>query len=309
MPRPFAISLGAGAATALLYLSATGWAAGLMILPGYFSMVPVAATGFGLGFAPAATAAAAAAVIVALAQEFGGLLTLFLLTAAGPVLLTVGLSLRNRRAPDGTVSWYPIGRLLGNLTALALLTLAGALAFHGGSPDALRAGVRGLLAPFEPLVAPEMLDRAAYPILGLVGASWIMMIAINCAVGYVAVRRWGTPLRPDAAFSGIDVPVWLLGALAAGAALSLAGGPWAFVGVNAMIIAGLPHFLGGLAVLHRVTAGLPARLLVLGGFYLLTLVSLWPACAAVLLGMAERWLRLRERADARRANERNDRWK
>ncbi len=306
MPRPFVISLGAGVATALLYLSATGWAAGLMVLPGYFSMVPVAATGFGLGLAPAATAAAAAAVIVALAQEFGGLLTLFLLTAAAPVLLTVGLSLRSRHAPDGTVVWYPIGRLLGNLTALALLALAGALALHGGSADGFQAGVRGMLSPLEPFVGPAGLDRLAYLVPGFVGASWTMMTAVNCAVGYVAVRRWGTPLRPGVAFSGIDVPVWLLGALAAGAALSLAGGAWAFVGVNAMIVAGLPYFLCGLAVLHRITAGLPARFLMLGGFYVLTLVSLWPAFAAVVLGAAERWLRLRERAGARGANERND---
>ena len=79
------------------------------------------------------------------------------------------------------------------------------------------------------------------------------------------------------------------------------------MGVNAMMIAGIPFFFIGLAVLHSISAAWPARPLILSGGYLFAALLLWPVAAISLLGVGEIWLRLRERAS--HAKKGKDLWK
>lgn len=299
MSRAQLIPVGAGVVTAVLHLSVTlGPLAGILLA--YFAMVPVAATGFGLGFMPASIAAAVAAVIIALAAPGVGALSLFLLTSAAPVLALVHFALTSRTNEDGTVHWYPMDRLLGMLTAFGLAIFAVALVIFGGSPAGLQNATREFLEPFALAVGGggRGLDQLIHLFPGIVGASWMLMIGSNCAIAYLAIRRWGAPIRRDTRFREIDVPLWPLGTLTLGAALSLLGGDAAYIGTNVMIMSSLPFFLVGLAVLHTITINLPARFVALGGFYLLTIFTAWPALPACLLGILERWLRLRRRAVA-----------
>lgn len=306
------IPLGAGVVTAGMYLSMVlGPAMG--IVPGYLAMTPVAATGFGLGPMPAAVAAALAAVVIFASAPAGGLLSWFVLTSALPVLAVVYFSMRRRESGDGAVSWFPLGHLLGILTAFGLAFLVVAFAVFAGSPGALQGGE---LDPFRQMtqhLSPEEMETlrrlvvSSFP--GLAAAGWVVMIASNCAIAYLALRRWGTPLRTEARFHDTEAPLWPLGVVVAGALLSQAGETAALYGTNAMIIAGVPFFLVGLAVVHRVSVNWRARTLALVMMYIMIMLSLWPALVVCLIGIAERWLRLRDRVAATEASRRNQLWK
>ena len=76
-------------------------------------------------------------------------------------------------------------------------------------------------------------------------------------------------------------------------------------GFNIMLIASIPFFFIGLAVLHSISAAWPGRSLALAGVYLLLIIALWPAAFVAMLGVLELWLRLRDRAKARRTNKGN----
>jgi hypothetical protein len=72
-----------------------------------------------------------------------------------------------------------------------------------------------------------------------------------------------------------------------------------------MLIATIPFFFIGLAVLHSISAAWPGRPILLAGVYLLLILLLWPAAIIALLGMTEYWLRIRQRMHARRSNKGN----
>lgn len=306
------IPLGAGVVTAGMYLSMVlGPAAGLV--PGYFAMTPVAATGFGLGPMPAAVAAALAAVVIFASAPADGLLSWFALTSALPVLAVVYLSMNRREGADGAVSWFPLGQLLGILTAFGIAFLVVASMIFTASPGALQGGEQDPFRQMTQHLGPEEMEAlkrlvaSSFP--GLAAAGWVVMIASNCALAYLALRRWGTPLRTEARFHDIEAPLWPLGVLAAGALLSQAGETAALYGTNAMIIAGVPFFLVGLAVVHRVSVNWRARTLALVTMYIMIMLSLWPAVVVCCLGAAERWLRLRDRAAAAEASRGSQLWK
>ena len=72
-----------------------------------------------------------------------------------------------------------------------------------------------------------------------------------------------------------------------------------------MLIASIPFFFIGLAVLHNISLAWPGRFIWLTGIYLFLILALWPAVVIAALGVLEFWLRLRDRAKARRTNKGN----
>jgi biotin transporter BioY len=107
-------------------------------------------------------------------------------------------------------------------------------------------------------------------------------------------------------YSEIEAPMWPIAAIALGALLSFFGGDPRFFGINIMLIATIPFFFIGLAVLHSISAAWPGRLFLLMGAYLFLILLVWPAAIIALLGLIEHWVRLRERMHARRSNKGNE---
>ena len=318
MQRAQLIPLGAGVIAALLHLSVTTGSPGAFMLA-YFAQAPIVATGLALGFMPAAVAAAVAAVLVALGSPGVGALSLFVLTSALPVLIIVYFAIQNRvrdgEGEDGSVEWYPVGQLLGWLTALALVAFVVAyfifLGGENGVKGAIEAYLRNVLDALRSTQAdPAGVDQlratmaAVFP--AVAAASWLLMIVVNGIMAQKFLTASGKNMRPMPVYREIETPIWPIAAIALGALLSFFGGDLRFFGINIMLIATIPFFFIGLAVLHSISSAWPGRLFLLSGAYLFLILLVWPAAIIALLGLIEHWVRLRERMHARRSNKGNE---
>ena len=317
MQRAQLIPLGAGVVAALLHLSVTLGSPGAFMLA-YFAQAPIVATGLALGFMPAAVAAAIAAVLVALGSPGVGALSLFVLTSALPVLVIVYFAIQKRirdgEGEDGSVEWYPVGRLLGWLTVLALVAFVAAyLVFLGaengvrGATETYLRNVLGALRNVQDAAAVDQLITTMAAIFPAVAAaSWLLMIVVNGVMAQKFLTASGKNLRPIPAYSEIEVPIWPAAVVIFGALVAIFGGNAGFFGINVMLIGTIPFFFIGLAVLHSISAAWPGRLFLLVGAYLFLVLLVWPAAIIALLGLIEHWVRLRERMHARRSNKGNE---
>jgi hypothetical protein len=312
------IPLGAGVIAALLHLSVTLGSPGAFMLA-YFAQAPIVATGLALGFMPAAVAAAVAAVLVALGSPGVGALSLFILTSALPVLIIVYFAIQHRvrdaEGEDGSVEWYPVGRLLGWLTALALLAFVVAYLIFLGSENGVRGAIETYLnnilavmrgAQADTVVVDQLIATMAAVFPAVAAASWLLMIVVNGVMAQKFLTASGKNLRPIPVYSEIEAPLWPVAVIVLGALMSIFGGNAGFFGINVMLIATIPFFFIGLAVLHSISAAWPGRLFLLMGAYLFMVLLVWPAAIIALLGLIEHWVRLRERMHARRSNKGNE---
>lgn len=318
MQRAQLIPLGAGVVAALLHLSVTLGSPGAF-MPAYFAQAPIVATGLALGFMPAAVAAAIAAVLVALGSPGVGALSLFILTSALPVLVIVYFAIQNRirdgEGEDGSVEWYPVGRLLGWLTVLALVAFVAAYLVFLGAENGVRGATETYLRNVLGALRNVQADAAAVDQLittmaaifpAVAAASWLLMIVVNGVMAQKFLTASGKNLRPIPAYSEIEAPIWLAAVVIFGALVAIFGGNAGFFGINVMLIGTIPFFFIGLAVLHSISAAWPGRLFLLIGAYLFLVLLVWPAAIIALLGLIEHWVRLRERMHARRSNKGNE---
>lgn len=318
MQRAQLIPLGAGVVAALLHLSVTLGSPGAFMLA-YFAQAPIVATGLALGFMPAAVAAAIAAVLVALGSPGVGALSLFVLTSALPVLIIVYFAIqkhiRDGEGEDGSVEWYPVGRLLGWLTVLALVAFVAAYLVFLGAENGVRGATETYLRNVLGALRNVQADTAAVDQLittmaaifpAVAAASWLLMIVVNGVMAQKFLTASGKNLRPIPAYSEIEVPIWPAAVVIFGALVAIFGGNAGFFGINVMLIGTIPFFFIGLAVLHSISAAWPGRLFLLVGAYLFLVLLVWPAAIIALLGLIEHWVRLRERMHARRSNKGNE---
>jgi stage V sporulation protein SpoVS len=318
MQRAQLIPLGAGVVAALLHLSVTLGSPGAFMLA-YFAQAPIVATGLALGCMPAAVAAAIAAVLVALGSPGVGALSLFVLTSALPVLIIVYFAIQNRirdgEGEDGSVEWYPVGRLLGWLTVLALVAFVAAYLVFLGAENGVRGATETYLRNVLGALRNVQADTAAVDQLittmaaifpAVAAASWLLMIVVNGVMAQKFLTASGKNLRPIPAYSEIEVPIWPAAVVIFGALVAIFGGNAGFFGINVMLIGTIPFFFIGLAVLHSISAAWPGRLFLLVGAYLFLVLLVWPAAIIALLGLIEHWVRLRERMHARRSNKGNE---
>jgi stage V sporulation protein SpoVS len=318
MQRAQLIPLGAGVVAALLHLSVTLGSPGAFMLA-YFAQAPIVATGLALGCMPAAVAAAIAAVLVALGSPGVGALSLFVLTSALPVLIIVYFAIQNRirdgEGEDGSVEWYPVGRLLGWLTVLALVAFVAAYLVFLGAENGVRGAtemyLRNVLGALRNVQADtaavdQLITTMAAIFPAVAAASWLLMIVVNGVMAQKFLTASGKNLRPIPAYSEIEVPIWPAAVVIFGALVAIFGGNAGFFGINVMLIGTIPFFFIGLAVLHSISAAWPGRLFLLVGAYLFLVLLVWPAAIIALLGLIEHWVRLRERMHARRSNKGNE---
>jgi hypothetical protein len=294
-----AIAVLCGAVSACLYLALLLGSPGAMILV-YLTQLPLFVAGLWLGVGAVAVAGLSGAVVLFAASDALAA-ALFAALNAVPVLVLVRQALLARRSNDGTLAWYPPGRLAIWLTGLGVAGIGAALLLLGG-PEGFQAVLRDVIARALDRLSdgnlPER-DRVAATLAslipGIAAASWMIMAVINGALAQGVLARFGVAWRPSPDLARLALPRWLTVALGVAAAAILLGGTWRFLGINLIIALSVPFCLGGLAVLHAAARRLPHPAMALVAFYTVAGMFGWPLLAAAMLGVFEAWLGLRRR--------------
>ncbi len=301
MTNVLLIGIVAGLCAALLFAwSATGEVparAAFALLTGLPLATAAAGWGYGAaaigGFAAAAALGAMVSPNVALA---------FLATQALPIIILGYLAGLNRTAPDGSVEWYPPGRIVIWAAIIASLMTFGVLMLIGTDMAAIKTAIRGFVETFATKQFPELSGGKALGEMEIDDLSEIALVLLPAAM---SISVMGTML----------LNIWLGGRIARAAGLlqrtwpDLAaltfprGVPLMFaIATAATFLSGLPglaaaglfgalflaYVLAGLAVIHFVTRGHPWRSFALWGIYggLVVFNSLASLLIAVL-GLAD----------------------
>ncbi len=303
-----ATGIGAGLVSALLtavIVKATPLAAMLYLL----APIPVLIVSLGWnhrsGLVAAVVGGLAIAVFLSPLSGLG-----FALITALPAWWLSYLALLGRPGADGTMEWYPVGRLLAWVAATAALTIVAAgllstggdyAAFHQNARSVSEAFVNTQFAP----AGPEGLDADTReqliglftrltPFLSAQGFATVLALYLWAAARVVQAskrlpRPW--PPVPELAMpraAGVILIVALVMA-------SLDG----FIGVLGMALSGaflMAFALQGLAAIHDRTRGKSGRAFILSSLYVLVFVTQGILMVALaLFGLADTTFGLRRR--------------
>lgn len=310
------VGVGAGAAAALLFASATSgsW---LSIILFYLAPLPIMIAGLGWSHWAAMVAAFSGAIAVGVV--FGPVLFFAFLAGAGipawwlsylallarPVTASPGIG----GAPaNDSLEWYPPGRLVMWAAILAALVVVVAIPNFGTDADSFRAALtKALSRLFQANSDTPGADNSERLIAFLVAtippAAAVLATITNVLNLWLAARIVnfsGLLKRPWPQLSAIAFPKVLVAAMAVAMALSFAGG---LLGIVAGVLSAslmMAYSVLGFAVVHSVTQGIGSRPFLLGGIYASVFVFGWPILVLCLIGIAEAALDLRARAARKR---------
>ncbi len=304
MPTFAFIAMAAGLASAAVHAALLSGSFGAIILA-YLSQLPLFLIGLWVGFGGVAIAALTAIVVLAAA---GGLIfaLVYVVVNAAPALVMTYLAQLNRTDENGKTEYLPIGHLIAGLVGatavMFLLVLVLLSGMEGGAEGTLRGFVDTVLKQFMGSGAssnPETLEAAAYAVArilpGVIAASWMAMVIVNAVLAQGLLVRFGRNFRPSPAMADIELPSWMLGAIAIAGIGSILPGTAGFVGGNLALIFTIAFALAGLAVVHALLSRFPHRNLLLVATYAFIFMFGWPVALVAALGLAEPWLKLRRR--------------
>lgn len=310
------VGIGAGLASALLFGAVIAGSPLAMLL---FFVAPlpifIASLGWQHRSGLVAVLAGGIATGLALTPSAG---FAFALGWALPAWWLAYLALLGRPNPDGTMEWYPLGRLVLWIAATsALITLLGVVALGEGSHEAYRTNVQQAFDAFlssaapppgdeQPQEAGEMLALVIRALPFFFALNFVFVLALNLWLAGKTVQISGTLPRPWPFIPSTAMPRIAVGLLAAAVAAAFLGG---FLGAFGLALSGalLAAFaLQGLAFLHDTSRERATRGFMLGGVYALVLVMssvVLPLLA--VLGLADVALSLRNRFGPGAAGPRN----
>lgn len=308
MPTAWLVALAAGLASGLLHIGG-GFGTGSSLLLSQISALPIFLVALGVGYRPALLAAACGAILALL---FGrGLAAVTYLLVDGVITVCLGRLALLSRAGEGRRDWYPAGHLLTWLFALLAGCYGLALLAAAASGEGLLAHLSGMLdqaiAAFgDNLQArqADMLRAAVVLVPGMLGAFVMLQTVVNALLAQSLLLRGGRAIRPAEAFTDLTLPRELAYILAAAVVAALLPTGIAPVGLTLAILASVPYFLLGLAVVHALLARHPARGLLLalcyGALFLLLVIFAPVAILLVGLGLFEQFFGLRARRTRRK---------
>jgi hypothetical protein len=302
------IGLGAGVASALLFASVASGSP-ISILLFYLAPLPILLAGIGWSHLAALIAVLLAAA--GLGALFGFWFFIAHLVGVGvPTYLIAYVAMLGRHAPDGTVEWYPIGKLVLWAAGIAAVSTALTIPVFGSDLDSYRATVKQIFERVirlqlgtpagEPLKFPNGGDPAAAlnllaTVMPPVAAAVAMLTGLfNLWLAGRIARVSGRLARPWPDLSAMSFPAMTPVALLAAIALSFLA---SIVGVAAGMLAAcllLAYAVLGFVVIHQLTRPLAARSVILGAVWLVVLSLGWPAIVVALIGLADGLLDLRK---------------
>ncbi|GGK43320.1 DUF2232 domain-containing protein [Salinarimonas ramus] len=298
------IGIGAGLVSALLTATVTQGSAIALVL---YLLAPIPILVAALGWDHRAGLVGAAVGGIALSITLEPVSGLGFAVASGlPAWWLAYLVLLGRAAPDGTMEWYPLGRLLAWIAGVAALTFLAAAAVPDFDYALYEMRVREATdALFSAQPPPPGAEVDADTLAGMVASlapvfaaqGFTVILVLYVWLGAKIVQISGRLARPWP-----DVPSTLMpreavyAFLGAVVVANLAGG---FVGVFAGALTGafvMAFALQGLAAIHDVSRGRPGRVFLLFGTYTLILFSQGLILVAMLLfGIADSAFGIRRR--------------
>ena len=294
MPIKQALVLGfAGLISAGLYLSVLAGPAFLLLQ--YLTQLPLLCVGLAFGLSSLIVTTLVSVVFTAFADP--ALTVIFVLGYAGPALLIVRYSFLRRILATGHEEWYPVGRILAGLTVYALFVFIVALIWFSGQKGGL-AGlierslleVLGVLGDNAPNVSASVLREYLFFVPGLLGVSWLIMIAVNGALAQGLMSGLERIHRPKLALIDVSLPHWLACLLVPSVVMLVIGsGNIAFIGGVMTLVLLAPFLFQGLGVVHQWSAKARMPGLLLTVWYLVMVLFQWPVLLAVGLGLADQW--------------------
>ena len=311
MTRGLLIALIGGLASATFFLAVRSGAPGTIALT-YLASVPVLAVGLSQGFVNSiiASVLAAIAILIGIHATAAGI---YIIIAAIPALIVIRQSLFSRPGPNpGELEWYPIGMVLGWLSAYGLVFLALISMYFLGDEGGLTGKSQRLLETVFSRVAaanPQIvlpLEGLAQYLPGMLLSVWLLISIVNSTLAQNILARTGHAIRPLPRYSQFELPNWMSVALAIVILLSFFSGTVGEFGRNASPLLSTPFFLLGLAVIHTLSRRVSARGMVLFGTYFLLIVFGWLSAVVVLLGVFEQWISLRQRFAAPDEDQENE---
>ncbi|MCU0954405.1 MAG: YybS family protein [Hyphomicrobium sp.] len=309
------IALLLGLVSAVVFLSATTGPMLIRFALFLLTSLPIFLAGLGWGWRFAALAGIVSVSIVAAASNFQ-VAGVYALTQILPAIVLSYLALLNRLyQPDGadseTVEWYPVGRLVLWAAVMAGTITLAVLVVIGQDFDELRTGLKGYLSetiktnmppgadgkPLDDSQLETMTDIMVAVLPAASAVSWLTALVFNLWLAGRITLAAGQLRRPWPDISAMEYPsgtaLMLLASLLATGAKGTAGA----VGTAFLGAFFLAYVLAGLAVIHYVTRAKPWRPFGLWLLYIgLLVVAVWIAVIIALVGLADRPLRLRERA-------------
>ncbi len=301
MNRQWLTAGAAGAASAVLFLSVTAGTLLAVVLT-FLSPLPLFLAGLGLGWRIAAIAAAAATVVIGIAA--GPLMAVNYLGVYGLTVTWLSRqALLSRTGPNG-LEWYPPGYLLAWLSGLGALYLVVIMAFFAGIEGGLQGQAeRGYLELVKNLTGGRLTDdmrlmaaEMAKWVGGIMVGTWMSMVTVNGILAQRLLARSARNLRPTPTLADVVLPTGLAVALGAALLATLLPDPVGSFGRAMTVALALPFVIQGLAVIHVLSRGWPARGPLLAVFYILVFAFFWLGLVAVAgIGLVEQWVQMRGR--------------
>jgi len=300
-----AVGIGAGLVSALLFgvvITGSPLAVALSII----APLPIFIAALGWNHRSGLVASAAGGIAMGLAVNIAAGLV-FALGWALPAWWLAYLALLGRPAHDGSMEWYPLGRLLLWIVATsALITFIGMVAIGDGSHEAFQTNVRTAFESFlraqdgsgqpEGAQANEAVSLVVMALPFFFALNFVLILTLNLWLAGKTVQVSSRLARPWPFIPATAMPTLSLALLAAAVVVAFLPG---FAGAAGLVLAGAlssAFALQGLAFIHATSQRRPGRGFLLGSIYTLALVMsqvVLPLLA--MLGLADVAFSLRNR--------------
>lgn len=301
-----------GLASALLFaVVVTGSPFGVVL--SYVAPLPVLIGALGWNHRSGIVATAVGGLAIALAFRLEAGLA-FVIGSALPAWGLAYLALLGRPHPDGTMDWYPLGRLLlWVAVSAAVVTFVGVLALgswdYAVYRDTLRTTIESVIrlqmripseTPMPPTFGGVPREQFLEALVGAVpfvaATAFALVLTLNLWIAARVVAVSQRLPRPWPVIAATRMPFSALLLLAAAGLASFLPG---LVGVLALALAGgllMTFALQGLALLHHVSRGRPGRTgLLVGAYVLLVFIAHTLLPLLALAGIADTAVDLRRR--------------
>ncbi|MEO0496397.1 MAG: DUF2232 domain-containing protein [Pseudomonadota bacterium] len=306
-----------GIASALLFLGAAK-GSGLAVPLLLFSPLPILIVA--LGWLPLASVLATLALAITLslmADPMVGGIAALIIAIPGCVaayLYTLSRPAEEVGGPEGQIAWYPVGDTFAralivfslSFVIIGLLSGFGQADFEALMTEIFRTFIAAneanpqngeILADLnEETLASFAKSVARWMPVSLAG-TWVAILILNFTLAERITRSSGFLKRPAPNWPNtlFLVPLYA-GVFAVGVIVFILGGSFAPVGGVVAGAFGTGFMLVGLAVIHAITRGMPARGLLLFAAYGPLILFGFPALLFIALGLAEAFYGLRARA-------------